>query len=451
MAILKQVGARLRGGKTASYTTSQWVFKKGSAARVCAVISTMVLPRSITPPSLSGAPDDPSRAISGEAAAGSSPLGGEDQRRTPTPRPGVLDIEPYVGGKSKTAFDGPIHKLSSNESALGASPKAVSAFQSAAETLALYPDGGVSALRRKIADVHGLDPDLVICGAGSDEILQLLCRAYLTDGDNIVQSAHGFLVYALAAKACGAQVHFAPETDLTADVDALLAVVDARTRLVFVANPNNPTGTWLPASKIARLRAGLRPDIILVIDAAYAEYMDDEAYDAGADLVSAHNNVIMTRTFSKIYGLGALRLGWGYGPPAIIDALNRIRGPFNVSAAAQLAGEAAMADQDFVRQNREHNASERAIMFQRLQGIGSQETRLSVVPSAGNFLLVKFPDTEGKRAHDVLEWLMDRGVIVRAMDAYGLGDYLRISIGSSAANRRLLDLLTERFCDEMSP
>ncbi|MEL6378887.1 MAG: histidinol-phosphate transaminase [Pseudomonadota bacterium] len=362
------------------------------------------------------------------------------------PRPGVLAIDPYVGGKSKTVFDGQVHKLSSNESALGASPHAVDAYRSAADTLALYPDGGATALREKIAEIHGLDPAHLICGAGSDEILQLLCRGYLTDGDNSVQSAHGFLVYALAAKACGAEVHFAPETDLRADVDALLGAVDDRTRLVFLANPNNPTGTWLPAHEIERLHDGLRSDIILVLDAAYAEYMDDKAYEAGAALVKAHGNVVMTRTFSKIYGLGALRLGWAYGPPAIIDALNRIRGPFNVSTAAQSAGVAAMGDQAFVRENRAHNTTERAIMFQRLQGLG-----LSVVPSAGNFLLVRFPDEAGSRAHEVHAWLMERGVIVRAMDAYGLTDYLRISVGPGDANRRVLDLLAEKFPGESAP
>ena len=360
--------------------------------------------------------------------------------QSPTPRAGVLSIEPYVGGKSKVAGAHKVHKLSSNESALGASPLAIEAFETASQSLHLYPDGGAGALRDKIAQIHQIQADRVICGAGSDEILQLLCRAYLGDGDNIVQSEHGFLVYALAARACGADIHFAPEKNLCTDVDAILAKVDARTRLVFLANPNNPTGSWLPHTEILRLHRELRPDIVLVLDAAYAEYMADPEYDDGIDLVTKHANVIVTRTFSKIYGLGGLRLGWAYGPAAMIDALNRIRGPFNVSAAAQITGIAALEDQDFVARNRAHNDVERAAMRQRLGGMG-----LEVHPSAGNFLLVRFPEQPGLCAGDIQSWLMSKGVIVREMTAYRLPNHLRISIGAREANQTLLDLLAEKF------
>ena len=227
---------------------------------------------------------------------------------TPTPRPGILDIAPYVPGSSSAPGVAKIHKLSSNESALGASPKAIEAYKAASGQLHLYPDGSATLLREKIGALHGLDPARIICGAGSDEILQLLTRAYVGPGDNIVQSDHGFLVYALAAKSCGAEVRFAPEKNLTTDVDAMLEAVDEATRIVFVANPNNPTGTYIPDAEIRRLREYLPADVLLVIDSAYAEYMDSADYAAGEALVDENDNVVMTRTFSKIYGLGGVRL-----------------------------------------------------------------------------------------------------------------------------------------------
>ena len=362
--------------------------------------------------------------------------------KVPVPQPGIADLAPYVPGKAPIAKDSAqeIFKLSSNESALGPSPKAMAAFEAATGDLHLYPDGSAAGLREAIGNEYGLNPDHLICGAGSDEILQLLCQAYLGVGDNIVQSAHGFLVYAIAAQACGAQVRFAEETDLTADIDAMLALIDERTKIIFLANPNNPTGTWLSKDQIAQLHANLPPHVLLVLDAAYAEYMTNDAYEPGIDLVSRNRNVVMTRTFSKIYGLGALRLGWAYGPPGIIDILNRVRGPFNVSAPAQLAGIAAVGDHEFVEKNRQHNEHERAVMTQRLRGLG-----LRVQDSAGNFLLVHFEQVPGRAASDMQAYLAKEGVMVREMTAYGLPDALRISIGESKANHRCLDLLDARL------
>jgi len=361
---------------------------------------------------------------------------------TPIPRPGIEGLAPYVPGRegAEGAGNHPVYKLSANESALGASAMAIEAYNNAGSALHRYPDGGATDLRNKIAEVHDLNADQLICGAGSDEILHIICQAYVGAGENIIQNEHGFLVYAIAARSFGAQVQFAKEHDLTANVDEILQLVDDKTRIVFVANPNNPTGTYLPITEIRRLHEGLRRDILLVIDCAYAEYIDEADYDAGIDLVERNRNVIVTRTFSKIYGLGALRLGWGYGPPGVIDALNRIRGPFNVSSPAQAAGVAALDDQNFVMRNREHNRIERDIMYQRLNGLG-----LTCRRSFGNFLLVRLPQEPGKSADDVQRFLEDNGVIVREMTAYGLPEYLRISVGEKAANARVLDLLSHKF------
>ncbi len=358
----------------------------------------------------------------------------------PAPRPGVLDIEAYVPGRSKAAGDGPVYKLSSNESALGPSPAAREALAGRTDHLHLYPDGGATDLREAIARLHGLDPVRMVCGAGSDELIQLLCKGYLADGDNIVQTAHGFLVYALAAKACGAEVRFAPEVNLHADVDTILAQVDARTRLVFLANPNNPTGTFLPRTALERLHTALPDNILLVLDGAYAEYMENEDYEDGLAMVAAGGNIVVTRTFSKIYGLGGLRLGWAYCPTAVADVLNRIRGPFNVSSLAQIAGIAAIEDQAFVRRNREHNRTQRAVMSQRLRGLG-----IEITPSVANFLLLHLPSEPGPGVAEVDRFLADHGVIVREVSAYGLPDHLRISIGSEEANARFLDLMASLF------
>lgn len=358
----------------------------------------------------------------------------------PTPRPGILDITPYVGGSSSAPGAEKIYKLSSNESALGMSDKAREAYEAAGADIHLYPDGGATALREKIGETYGLNPARIVCGAGSDELLQLLTRAYAGEGDNIIQSDHGFLVYKLAAMSCGAEARFAKENDLTADVDAVIDLVDDRTRIVFLANPNNPTGTYLPDGEIRRLREMLRKDILLVIDAAYAEYMIETDYDAGGRLVEDADNVVMTRTFSKIYGLASLRLGWAYCPPAVADVLHRIRGPFNVTGPAQAAGIAALEDQAFVERNRLHNKEERDYLQQQLGGLGLEYT-----PSFGNFILVKFPDEQGQAANDVHEYLKDNGVIVREMHPYKLDDYLRITIGTREANRKLVELLTQKF------
>lgn len=355
-----------------------------------------------------------------------------------TPRPGIMDIMPYKGGESKIEGVDRIIKLASNEGPFGPSPKAAEAMKVASETQHRYPDGGAANLRAKIAEKYNIDADRIVCGAGSDELLSLLCQAYAGEGDEVLYSDHGFLMYPIAAKSVGATPVKAPETDLTTDVDALLNAVTDKTKIVFVANPNNPTGTYIPNSEMARLRAGLRDDILLVIDAAYAEFMTKDDYDAGIELVEANQNVCMTRTFSKMYGLGGIRLGWCYGSAEIADVLNRVRGPFNCSAVALAAGEAAINDDDFVIKTLDHNTKWLRWTEEECRKMG-----LKTTTSYANFALVQFPDTENKSAAQADAFLRSKGIIVRAMGAYGLGDWLRISIGQEDEMRACVDALRE--------
>jgi len=347
----------------------------------------------------------------------------------PQPNPGVLDIAPYVGGESSLGSGQRVIKLSSNEGALGPSEKAVEAFKAAAPTLHRYPDGHATALREAIAERHGLDASRIVCGAGSDEIISLLCQAYSGPGTEVVHSAHGFLMYALSSKAAGATPVSVPEQNLVADIDGFLKAVNENTRLVFIANPNNPTGTYLNAQQIQQLHAGLPKDVLLVIDAAYAEFAGEDGYTDGTDLVSAHQNVIMTRTFSKIYGLGGLRLGWCYGPDHVVDVLNRVRGPFNVSSAAIAAGVAAVNDTDFIERARRENVENRDWTTAQLRDLG-----IEVTDSLGNFILMHMPDADGAEvgtaAADCDTYLKSQGLIIRRVGGYGLADRLRVSIGN---------------------
>jgi histidinol-phosphate aminotransferase len=327
-----------------------------------------------------------------------------------------------------------LHKLSSNESPIGASPKAVQAFRDAAEKLALYPDGSATALREAIATRFGLKSSHIVCGAGSDELLQLLAHAYLSPDDEAVYSQYGFMVYPIVIAANGAKAVVAPEKNHVADVDAILSCVTPHTKIVFLANPNNPTGSYLPFSEVKRLHAGLAPHVLLVLDAAYAEFVRNNDYESGIALVSAFENVVMTRTFSKIHGLAALRLGWCYAPAHVADVLNRIRGPFNVSAAAIAAGVAAINDHAFIDQATEHNNKWLSWLTSEIENLG-----LNVTPSVGNFVLVHF---NGKKsAPEADAFLQDHGIIVRRMEGYGMPTALRISVGTEEANRDLVKTL----------
>ncbi|MCR4283255.1 MAG: histidinol-phosphate transaminase [Bauldia sp.] len=347
----------------------------------------------------------------------------------PAPRPGVSGIAPYVPGKSQATGGAKLHKLSSNETPLGPSPAAVEAYRAAASSLERYPDGAATALRNAIGAAYGLSPERIVCGAGSDEVLNLIAHAYIGPGDEAIHTEHGFLVYPIAIRAAGGTPVVAPETELTADVDAILARVNERTRVVFLANPNNPTGTYVPFREVRRLHAGLPPHVLLVLDAAYAEYVRRNDYESGIELAGTADNVVMTRTFSKIYGLAGLRIGWCYGPAHVIDALNRIRGPFNVSAPAIAAGVAALADRTHLEKAFAHNETWLPRVTEDIGKLG-----LKVTPSVGNFVLIHFPDVAGKRAADADAFLLKRGVVLRRMEAYGLPNALRMTIGSAESN-----------------
>ncbi len=353
----------------------------------------------------------------------------------PQPREGILGIAPYVGGESKVAGQNRTVKLSYNEGAFGAPPGARAAYAALAGELHRYPDGGAQELRRAIGARFGLDPAQIVCGAGSDDLIYQLCLAYGGPGTELVMSCHGFSVYEIAGIYAGCRVVKTPERQLTADVDAILAAVSAATRLVFLANPNNPTGSLLPQAEVERLRAGLPPDVLLVLDAAYAEYVDRPDYDAGARLVDAGDNTVMTRTFSKIFGLGGLRLGWCYAPLGIVDVLNRVRSPFNVSVAAQAAGIAALAEPGWVEMGRAHNARCRGWLSAELERAG-----IRVWPSECNFVLADFGASE--RAGAAHAALMARGVIVRMVAGYGLPHCLRITVGTDEECATVAEILS---------
>ncbi len=353
------------------------------------------------------------------------------------PKPGILDVKPYEVGVSKIAGIADACKLSSNESSLGPSPMAVAAYQAAALKLHRYPDGASTDLRAAIAAHYGLAADRIICGNGSDELLHLLCQAYLGPGDEMVYSAHGFSIYPIATLAAGAKPVAAPERNHTAHVDELLACVTPATRMLFLANPNNPTGTYVTAAEVRRLRAALRDDILLVLDAAYAEFVRRNDYEAGIEMVSTHDNVVMTRTYSKIYGLAALRLGWAYCPAHVIDVLNRVRGPFNVSLPAQAAGIAALQDTAFTDAVVAHTEKWRGWLADELQKLG-----LFSDPSAANFLLVSFPSEAGRDAPAADAFLRQNGLIVRRMEGYGLPQCLRITVGTEQENREVIRVLS---------
>jgi histidinol-phosphate aminotransferase len=353
----------------------------------------------------------------------------------PVPQPGILNIAPYVPGRSDTPAGVKLVKLSANESPLGASPKAIEAAKAKAEAMFIYPEGSSRDLREALGEVHGIDADRIVCGFGSDDILHLLAQVYLGEGDEAVMSQYGFNVYPIITRGASAEIIMVPEKDYRADVDALLAAVTPKTRILFLANPNNPTGTYLPAAEVERLHRGLRGDVLLVLDSAYAEYVTAEDYSVGIDLVDRAENVVMVRTFSKM-GIAGERVGWMYGPPHIVDAINRIRGPFNVSLTGQAAAAAAARDVAFTAELRRHNAKWRDWLTSALQ---SNEIR--VPPSQGNFILALFKDAATSKA--AFNALRDKGLLVREMHGYGIPEGLRISIGLEEHMRAVVAVLKD--------
>jgi histidinol-phosphate aminotransferase len=353
------------------------------------------------------------------------------------PKDGILELHPYVPGKATAEGFAVPTKLSANENAFGCPASAKAAFVAAAEKLNLYPDPRATGLRTAIAERFGLEPERLIFGCGSDELFTIACQTFLNDGDTITQPAHGFAAWAIAATAAGGKVVSAPERDGVVDVDALLAKVDERTRIVFVANPANPTGTYISTSEVRRLHAGLPASVMLLYDGAYAEFaapFDD--YDDGLEWARTAKNVFVTRTFSKIYGLATLRVGWGYADAEVIAAMDRIRLPFNISTPGLAAAQAALDDEDFVTRSVEHVRRWTPVFEQRLAGIGLRPLR-----SATNFVTVAFPDVPGRTATDVEAHLASLGILVRGLKNYGLTDCLRITIGLDEQNERVLDAI----------
>ncbi|MEQ3625094.1 MAG: histidinol-phosphate transaminase [Celeribacter sp.] len=355
------------------------------------------------------------------------------------PQPGIMDIALYVGGQSRVEGVEDVVKLSSNENPFGPSPAAIEAIAASAAQAHRYPPTDHADLRAALGSVHGLDPERIICGVGSDEIIHFLNQAYAGPGDEVLHTEHGFSMYKISAKAAGATPVEVPERARVTDVEALIAGVSERTRLVFIANPNNPTGTFIGGQDLRRLAEGLPEDVILVLDGAYAEFA--EGYDGGAALVDEFPNVVMTRTFSKLYGLGGLRIGWAYASREVIDVLNRIRGPFNLSNTQLAAAEAAVRDRDYVATCLAENATQRARLAQ-----GLADLDIPSDPSEANFVLARFADAAEAEACDL--FLQSRGLIVRRVGSYNLPQCLRITVGDEASVTRLLDAVAAFRADQ---
>ncbi len=342
----------------------------------------------------------------------------------PTAKPWISAIHAYVPGKASGAGGQPLVKLSANENPLGTPPAALEAM-ARAPSPSRYPDPDSTALRQALGARHGIDPARIVCGTGSDELLNLAVQAFAGPGDEVLFPRYSFAVYEIAARRCGAVPVESADADYGCDVDALLAAVTPRTRVVLLANPNNPTGTFLPRAEVARLHAGLPADVLFVLDQAYAEYLASHDDDGGLALAAAHDNVLVTRTFSKIYGLAGERIGWATGAAELVGELNRIRGPFNVTNQGQAAALAALADDEWVSRSRTVNAAERARFVAAIEALGNHGVR--AVPSQGNFVLVTFGGN--LRAETALQAIAEAGFAVRHLPGQGLPNALRITIG----------------------
>jgi histidinol-phosphate aminotransferase len=354
------------------------------------------------------------------------------------PLPQLAGVNAYVPGEAPKYLGGPSYKLASNENPLGASPKAKAVYAELASKLEVYPDGTAKDLKAAIAKKHGLDASRIVVGAGSDEVFLMLGRAYLGPGDESICTAHAFAIYAIIAQQQGSKIIEVAEKNFTADVDAILAAVTPKTKIVWLANPNNPTGTYLPYDEVKRLHAGLPSNVLLVLDGAYAEFVRKNDYASGIELVSQFDNVMMTRTFSKLYGLAGLRVGWGYAPAHVIEAIERVRMPFNVNLTAQAVAIAALEDDAFNDASLAHNDRELPRLVGELRALG-----LEVIDGVGNFCVARFPETKGKTAAEALQYCKDRGVTLRGLGGYKMPNHLRISVGTVEGNNAAIKLLKE--------
>ncbi|MDB9874576.1 histidinol-phosphate transaminase [Amylibacter sp.] len=357
-----------------------------------------------------------------------------------TPKPGIMDIELYVGGKSHAVGIENTVKLSSNENPFGPSPKAKDAYRNQTDFLAVYPSSDHNELRQAIANINRLNFEQVICGNGSDEIITFLCQAFAGVGDEVLFTEHGFGMYRICALGAGATPVEVPENSRVTDVDGLIERCTENTKLIFIANPNNPTGTFIPLTEIERLIDGVPKNILIILDGAYAEYV--EGYDGGAQLVEMHENVVMTRTFSKVYGLGGLRIGWGYASPEVVDILARLRGPFNINRAALSAAIAAVNDENYVNECLIQNKNCGNFLINEIRNLGFE-----CDDTYANFILPRFIDeNQADAANAALE---NAGLIVRQVKGYNLHNCLRITIGKEVDCYRVINTL-KKFKENQS-
>ena len=351
------------------------------------------------------------------------------------PKPNKINAEKYVAGLSLFKQKAAKIKLSANESALGPSPRAIKEFNKVAKNLKRYPDSDGIFLRNLLAKKFKLDPKRIILGSGSDQIFELICKSFLKKNDEVIVPEFSFIIYRIYSKIYGAKIKYAKEKNFKISIKNILLKVTKKTKIVFLANPNNPTGTIISKKDLLQLRKKLRSDILLVVDDAYYEYVKDKDYLSGIKLFLNSKNVIVTRTFSKIYGLAGLRIGWGYGPKNLIYALNQVKPPFNINRAALFAAVESIKDIKWLNKEIKHVNRWVKIFYKNFKNIGIETNS-----SHGNFLLVNFNKIKANSKKIFLK-LAKNGILVRKMDTYKIKNSLRITIGNNVENRKLIKII----------